>query len=88
MPGFFRTPNSVFDMGLTSSELLVLVYLCRCASNKTGSAFPSYTTIAKRCHISRRTAIVAIKSLEAKHIIKIERHFKQPNVYSLGAILH
>ena len=62
MDNYFRVPNSVFDLGLSASELIVLIYLYRCQNNKS-DAFPSYSTIAKQCNIDRRTAIRVINSL-------------------------
>jgi len=83
MREYFRTHNRVFQHNITSSELLVLIYLYRC-QNK-GIAFPSYTTIARNCHISQRTAITAIKGLEKKGIISVERQGRKSNRYAIIA---
>ena len=79
MNNYFRTPNRVFDLNLTSSEKLVLVYLCRCSNNAV--AFPSYSTIANKCSINKRTAIRAIKTLEDKRLIMVIREYNKPNQY-------
>lgn len=81
---FFQTPNSIFDLEfnvievtkeerierkLKAHEKLVYIYLCRCANNNQGQAFPSYNKIAKTCCISRRSAINAIDVLKENKLI-------------------
>lgn len=68
---YFQVPNAVFEIGLEKYELLVYCYLARCG-NRGSTAFPSYNTIAKKCGISRSTAIKSVKSLELKQIIRKE----------------
>lgn len=72
--GFFIAPNEVFDIeGLNVREKLVLYYLVRCANNHS-KAFPSYNTIARKCSVSRVTAIETVKSLVSKKLLaKVER---------------
>ena len=86
MNNYFRTPNRVFDLNLTSSEKLVLVYLCRRSNNAI--AFPSYSTIASKCSITRMTAIKSVKTLEDKRLIMVNREHNKPNQYivTLGGI--
>jgi len=79
MKEYFKVPNKVFNLKLTLSELVILIYIYRCSNNS--KAFPSYTTIAENCHISRRTAIRVILSLESKNIIKIDRTNRKVNHY-------
>ncbi len=68
---YFQVPNTVFEVGLNKHELLVYFYLARCG-NQGATAFPSYNTIAKKCGISRSTAIKTVKSLEFKQVISKE----------------
>ncbi|NFI47968.1 hypothetical protein FDA77_19400 [Clostridium botulinum] len=88
---FFQTPNNIFDEefmiiettkdGVTkrylkSFEKLVLIYLCRCGNN--GQAiFPGYGDIAKKCCISRRSAINAIEILKENNFIVKQKRFKK-----------
>lgn len=65
---YFQAPNAIFDIGLKSQELVVYLYLARCG-NHGGQAFPSYNTIAKKCGIARRTAIMAVQSLIEKGLV-------------------
>lgn len=81
---FFQTPNAIFDVDINVTEVtkeerierklkahekLVYIYLCRCANNNQGQAFPSYNKIAKTCCISRRSAINAIDVLKQNKLI-------------------
>jgi len=79
MKEYFKVSNRVFNLKLTLSELVILIYIYRCSNNS--KAFPSYSTIAKNCHISRRTAIRVILSLESKNIIQIDRTNRKANRY-------
>lgn len=79
MKEYFRVPNSVFSLNLTSCELLVLVYIYRCINNS--EAHPSYSTIAGCCHINRRTAIRTLSILESKGKVIIEHHSRKSNTY-------
>jgi hypothetical protein len=55
--------NDVFDSTLSQHAMLVRFYLARCA-NQEREAWPSLNTIAKRCKISKPTAIKALRELE------------------------
>ena len=79
MKEFFRVPNSVFNLRISSSEKLVLIYLYRCGNNSI--AHPSYATIAGNCDLNRRTAIRAITQLEELGMISVERTNKRVNRY-------
>jgi len=79
MERFFRVPNSVFNLELSSSEILVLIYLYRCQNNSI--AFPSYATIARNCHLKRLTCIRVVKMLEEMSIIQIVRQTGRVNHY-------
>lgn len=47
------------------TTLLILLALASFVEHKTNTAFPSYTQLAKKARVSRRTAIRAIKKLVA-----------------------
>ena len=87
--GYFRTDNEIYDnldIDITVYALAVYGYLCRCG-NQSRDAFPSYTTISKRCRISRQTAIRAIKGLETLGLItKDKREKRKSNLYLLSDI--
>ena len=72
---YFQAPNNVFELDLSAKEKLVLIYLVRCA-NQGSEAFPSYSTIARNCTISRSSALRAIRKLEAAGLVTVERRPK------------
>jgi len=98
---YFQVPNSIFDFDLnisdiktnalrklSSTEKLVYIYLCRC-SNNGSTAFPSYNTIAEKCGISRKTAMVAVKALSDNNLISKQIRAKdykhsETNIYSVN----
>lgn len=61
---FFISYNMIFKQKISVHAKLVYIYLCKCADGNDCS-FPSYSTIGENCSISRRTAIEAVKELEA-----------------------
>ena len=67
---------------MRASEKLVYIYLCRCA-NQGSRAFPSYADIARKCGISKRTAIRAIEVLVENGFLKKFSRQLQSNVYEL-----
>lgn len=83
---YFQVPNDIFEIGLDKFEMLAYMYLAR-LGNQGGNAFPSYNTIAKRTNMSKRKAIDAVKSLESKGIVKVQRRYNKelnenyPNIY-------
>lgn len=66
---WFWDVNAVFDSNLSSHAILVRLYLARCA-NSERQAWPSLSTIAQHCKISRPTVIKAIRELENTGWIK------------------
>jgi DNA-binding transcriptional MocR family regulator len=72
---FFKSPNDIFDYNLSEHEIIVYLYLCRCGNNKE-FAYPSYSTIAKKCGMNKRTAQRAIEDLLDRKLIKKENRFK------------
>ena len=51
------------DPELSQPAKLAAFVLLSCHNNTTGKCFPSYTTIAERAAIQRRTAIKAVNQL-------------------------
>jgi DNA-binding transcriptional ArsR family regulator len=68
---------------MRASEKLIYIYLCRCA-NQGSRAFPSYADIARKCGISKRTAIRAIEVLRENGFLKKFSRRLQSNVYELA----
>lgn len=63
MSGFKQIPNSVFEDERLSAVCISVYMVLDSFSGCSGGIFPSYETIAKRAHISKRTAIRVIKRL-------------------------
>lgn len=63
MAGFKQVPNSVFEDERLSAVCIAVYMVLDSFSGCSGGIFPSYETIAKRAHISKRTAIRVIKRL-------------------------
>mgnify|MGYP001174120193 FL=1 len=61
----------------------VYSWLCYYANFKAQDCFPSITTLAYHCGVSRRTIMRAIKQLEQLRSISIERKKGKPNIYKL-----
>ena len=86
-PGdFFILPIDFFNRGLSCNAIVVygaLAYF----SDKDGQCFPSRMTIGKRCGMSRPVVDKALKELEDKLMIDIERRYKDnkqiTNLYTL-----
>ncbi|KLU74228.1 conserved phage C-terminal domain-containing protein [Clostridium botulinum] len=77
-----RKTKNIITRNIKSYEKLVYIYLSRCANNKR-IAFPSYSTIARKCSISKSSAINAIEVLrENKMLIKKTRE-KSSNIYMI-----
>lgn len=84
---YFQVPNDIFELEITATEKLILMYLIRCG-NQGSNIFPSYKTIAEKCSLGRRTAINTIQHLEDKGLIKVQQRPKSnndnyPNLYYL-----
>ncbi|MDD5736665.1 MAG: helix-turn-helix domain-containing protein [Candidatus Omnitrophica bacterium] len=65
----------------------VYSWLCYYANFKAQDCFPSITTLAWHCGVSRRTIMRAIKQLEQLKVISIERKKGKPNIYKLLNVL-
>jgi DNA-binding transcriptional ArsR family regulator len=61
----------------------VYSWLCYYANYKAQDCFPSVTTLAYHCGVSRRTIMRAIKQLEELKAVSIERKKGKPNIYKL-----
>jgi DNA-binding MarR family transcriptional regulator len=80
--GWFRDTNSIFDdRALSPYAMLVRLYLARCA-NEDRLAWPSATTIAEHCNISKSSAIRAVKELESVGWIRREKRKRENGSYS------
>lgn len=90
---YFQVPNAIFDnpeLNLNRHEKIIYIYLCRCG-NQGADAFPGYGGIAKRCGVSRATAMRAVKSLAAKEFITVTRRPKsnrdnESNLYQVNQL--
>ena len=61
----------------------VYSWLCYYANFKAQDCFPSITTLAYHCGVSRRTIMRAVKQLEQLRAILIERKKGKPTIYKL-----
>ena len=75
MQNFTRIPNTAFEMKLSPIEFCVLCCLLKCRNSVTGKCFPSYSKIARECHIARSSVAKAVKSLQEKHILKVQQNY-------------
>lgn len=67
--------NSVYASGLKMSTISVYLYLER-RSDKEGKCFPSVRTMARDLNASTRTIQRAIRELEKKGFIRIEKRYR------------
>jgi hypothetical protein len=61
----------------------VYSWLCYYANFKAQDCFPSVTTLAYHCGVSRRTIMRAVKQLEQLKAVSIERKKCKTNIYKL-----
>ena len=69
--------------GLTPSENLVLFLLANRHNKDSGLCYPSMSRIAEEGGMARRTVIRAVKSLEKKGLLTIEKTFGKTHHYRL-----
>ena len=69
---YFPMPKSIFNLGLTSGEILVYVYLMYCEDRQTHTCYPSYSTIGEAVNMSNNTVKKYVKGLEKKGLIITE----------------
>jgi len=72
IPPFVIVPNWVAEL-LKPTELATYVALGKYADNKTKECWPSLNTIAKDLGKSKTSVIAAIKGLEKKGVVKIDK---------------
>jgi hypothetical protein len=72
IPPFVIVPNWIAEM-LKPTELATYVALGKYADNKTKECWPSLNTIAKDLRKSKTSVITAIKALEKKGAIKVDK---------------
>ena len=72
-PGsYFPMPKSIFNLGLSSGEILVYLYLMFCEDREIFKCHPSYATIGKAIGMSNNTVKKYVESLENKGLIFTE----------------
>ena len=69
---YFPMPKSIFNLGLTSGEILVYAYLMYCEDRQTHQCYPSYSTIGEAVDMSTNTVKKHVKGLERKGLITTE----------------
>ena len=69
---YFPLPNEVFQLGLSSGEILVYTYLMYREDRETHQCYPSYKTIGKAVGMSPNTVRKYVTGLVEKHLITIE----------------
>jgi predicted transcriptional regulator len=69
---YFPMPKSIFNLGLTSGEILVYAYLMYCEDRQTHQCYPSYSTIGETVDMSTNTVKKHVKGLERKGLITTE----------------
>ena len=72
IPPFVIVPNWVAEL-LKPTELATYVALGKYADNKTKECWPSLNTIAKDLGKSKPSVITAIKALEKKGVVKVDK---------------
>lgn len=71
--GWFWAYNEIFEKGLSCNSIAVYCLLCKMVGNSGKRVFPSQGRIGELLHISKPTVIKALKELEEKHLIHVER---------------
>lgn len=73
IPGdYFPLPKSIFNLDLTTGEIVVYAYLMYCEDRKTFQCHPSYSTIGSATGMSKNTVKKYVESLERKGFIYTE----------------
>lgn len=72
-PGdYFPLPKAIFNLNLSTGEIVVYAYLMYCEDRKTFQCHPSYTTIGSATGMSKNTVKKYVESLERKGFIYTE----------------
>ncbi len=82
--GILRAQRAVFDSDLTSPERLVLLAVLDHWSRKSKVPFPGVAALATKTALGRSTVMRAVRTLEAKGAISVERRHGVSNHYSLA----
>ena len=69
---YFKVPNEVFHIGLSSPEISIYCYLLSIEDRETYQCYPSYKTIGKALGMSENTVSKYVRSLEEKGFIRTE----------------
>ena len=69
---YFPMPKSIFNLGLTSGEILIYMYLMYCEDRQTHTCYPSYSTIGEAVNMSNNTVKKYVRELEKKGLITTE----------------
>ena len=84
--GYFKTPNVIYNLGLTPGEILVYCYLLRIEDRSTFDAVAKRSTIAKALGIKTpKTVSRHINGLVEKHLITVKNTVI---VHENGAVLN
>lgn len=70
---YFKMPNCLFSIGLSSGEIAIYAYLLRCENRETYTCYPSAKTIGRAVQMSKNTVRKYLNSLEEKGLIETER---------------
>lgn len=71
---FHQVQDCIFELGLSTSELVVYYALMTFANWTTRDAWPSIARLAEMTGLSRRTVINATAGLEAMRLLSVKRH--------------
>ena len=69
---YFPVPKNIFNLGLTSGEILIYMYLMYCEDRQTHTCYPSYSTIGEAVNMSNNTVKKYVRELEKKGLITTE----------------
>lgn len=73
IPGeYFPLPKAIFNLNLSTGEIVVYAFLMYCEDRKTFKCHPSYATIGKATGMSKNTVKKYVDSLERKGFIRTE----------------
>ena len=86
----WRLMAEVFDTDLPATEKFVLLTIANFVNEKTGYAWPSQDTIARKASLTRQTVNKAIKSLVRKnYLVSVRRSDKgksTSNIYQINRV--
>jgi DNA-binding MarR family transcriptional regulator len=70
MKSTFIVPHSVFDLDLTSTELIVIIYLI---SHNLSQFSPTVNTIAGSTNLGRASVCRSLKTLQERNLLSIDK---------------